>query len=643
MKRVLLGIALIIIISIGVAIFMFFAKYGHETEKLIEYNPSQTTYIYDRYGEKIANIFDGENRSYVEFEKIPPRVVEALLAIEDTIFFEHNGINPDAIMRAIIKDIKARKLVEGASTITQQLVKNTLLTREKKIVRKLKEILFALKIETELTKEQILERYFNAIYLGHGYYGIQTAALGYFHKSLRELSLKEIAILVGLPKAPSFYDPTKNYEPSLGRANRVLARMHALGWIDDNSYKISLKERPKVYDETLTQNRAPFVVDEVLRRASKLYPDIRTGGYTIETTIDLPLQKAGVEALRYAYDAAVKRADYNESAQKQLNGSLVALDPSTGAILSLVGGVDYRTSSFNRATQALRQPGSAFKPFLYQVALDFGFSGATQLVDIARTYEYESEDANKKWQPRNYGKDYKGLISLREALVHSKNLATINLVTDIGLGIMMKELKRYGFRQLPRDLSLALGSVTMSPLEFSGYYTLFSGAGVVSEPYLIKSINNDHNSWSFTQKSVDIVEREQAYIMTTMLQDVVKRGTGRKAKVAGVEVAGKTGTTNNSVDAWFAGYTPELQTVVWFGNDNNTPMYKNETGGRVAAPAFAYFNKKALELYPQMSRKFDVPENVRKVKYNGVMEYFTHKSPPPQGSDSTDTQESLLF
>jgi len=642
-KKFFLAVILLMLIAVVVATAMFVAKYGHKTEELAEYNPPQTTYIYDRNGKKIANIFESENRAFVEFDDIPPRVVEALLAIEDTTFFEHKGVNLDAIMRAIIKDIKARKLVEGASTITQQLVKNTLLTREKKIIRKLKEVVFAIKLEMELSKEQILERYFNVIYLGHGYYGIRTAAMGYFHKSLKELSLKEIAILVGLPKAPSFYDPTKNYEPSLGRANGVISRMYSLGWIDETSYKEALEERPKVYDETLTQNQAPYVVDEVLRRAQAIYPDIRSGGYTIYTTIDLPLQQIARDAMRYAYDLALKRTEYNESAKEQLNGALVALDPDDGAVLALVGGVDYTKSSFNRATQAMRQPGSAFKPFLYQTALDFGLSGATELIDISRTYEYESGDTNKKWQPRNYSRDYKGLITLREALVHSKNLATINMVTDIGLRAVISELKRYGFTDLPHDLSLALGSVTMSPLKFAGYYTLFASGGTIYEPHIIKNIDNKLNSWQATTTSKDVIDEAQAYIMTTILQDVVRRGTGRRAKVAGVEVAGKTGTTNNSVDAWFAGYTPDLETIVWFGNDNNTPMYKKETGGRMAGPAFSYFNTEALKLYPQMSRKFKVPINIRKIKYNGKDEYFTDTSPPPKPSNSATLQESLLF
>jgi penicillin-binding protein 1A len=635
--------------TLAVLLFVgyFVAKYGHETEKLVDYRPQLTTYIYDRNGEKIANIFKKQNRAYVRFDDIPPQVIEALLAIEDTTFFEHYGVNVDAIFRAIIKDIKAGRLVEGASTITQQLVKNTLLTREKKFSRKLKELIYSLKLESELSKEEILERYLNAIYLGHGYYGIKTAAEGYFHKPLNRLTLKEIAMLVGLPKAPSFYAPTRNYELSLGRANRVISRMHTLGWIDQEAFETAMTERPKVFDDTLTQNRAPYVVDEVLRRAAVLFPDIRTGGYSIFTTIDLNLQHAGSKALKDAHEQILARArldkDVNETRLEQLNGALVSMDPYSGEVLSLVGGVDYQKSAFNRATQAKRQPGSAFKPFIYQVALDLGYSGATELVDIARTYDYETEGSDKQWKPKNYERDYKGLMTLREALVHSRNLATINLVTDIGLSRMLRELSRYGFKGLPHDLSLALGSITLSPLELAGYYSSFAAAGVQVEPYLIQKIAREQVLYEAKPKKKRITSPQQAYLMTTILRDVVTRGTGRMARVRGTEVAGKTGTTNHSIDAWFAGYTPAVETVVWFGNDDNTPMRRSETGGRAAGPAFRAFNQTYLKLFPQAPRTFVKPDGVTEVKLNGRVEWFTETSPPPLEKRSAETDSGLIF
>lgn len=655
-KRTLLTLFILGLLSPFIILGYYLSAYDYDISSLVNYKPKQTSRIYDKNGEKIANIFDKQHRYYASFDEIPPRVVEALVAIEDTTFFEHSGVNFDAIFRAIVKDIKAGKMVEGASTITQQLVKNKLLTREKKLSRKIKELIYSFKLEHALTKEQILERYLNEIYFGHGYYGIKTAADGYFHKKLSDLTLKEMAILVGLPKAPSTYAPTKNYDISMGRANRVITRMHTLGWIDDATYQKALTENPVVYDDTLTQNKAPFIVDEVARRFRKMgINDLKTGGYKIYTTIDLKLQKVARQSLKYAYNLALKRIEkYKEKDEKelkvqdvnvsQLNGALVSLDSKSGDILALVGSVDYKKSSYNRATQGRRQPGSAFKPFIYQVAINLGYSGATKLVDIAKTYEYKKNGQEMKWQPRNYEKNYKGLITLREALVHSRNLATINLVNDIGLSQLLRELKKFHIKNLPNDLSIALGTMSMSPLELAQYYTSFSNYGIQVKPHLISSID-EGGSTIYKKQDISyyITSPTQSFIMTTILRDVVKRGTGRRARVKGIELAGKTGTTNNNVDAWFAGYSPTIETVVWFGNDDNTPMYHKETGGRVSGPAFADYFRNVLKFYPQIKRKFDVPKGIIEVNINGKKEYFSDISKPPRSEQEVDPEAELLF
>ena len=666
-KKIFITLILLGFLSpFGILAYYYF-NYDYDISSLTDYHPEQTSRIYDKNGEKIANVFAKKHRYYASFDEIPPRVIEALVAIEDTTFFEHPGVNFDAIFRAIIKDVKAGKMVEGASTITQQLVKNKLLTREKKLSRKIKELIYSFKLEHALTKEQILERYLNEIYFGHGYYGIKTAADGYFHKKLSDLTLKEMAILVGLPKAPSTYAPTKNYEISMGRANRVVTRMHTLGWIDDVTFKKAVAERPKVYNDTLTQNKAPFIVDEVARRFKKMgIKDLRTGGYEIYTTVDLRLQQAGRESLKYAYNLALKRIDkYKIKEQKelqkamqigdtefkvqdvnvsQLNGALVSLDSKTGDILALIGSIDYKKSSYNRATQGKRQPGSAFKPFIYQVAIDLGYSGATQLVDIAKTYEYEKNGKEMKWQPKNYEKNYEGLITLRNALVHSRNLATINLVNDIGLAELLRDLKKFHIKNIPDDLSIALGTMSMSPLQLAQYYTSFSNYGIEVVPHLISSIDKGNKTiYEKQEVSYYITEPTQSFIMTSILRDVVRRGTGRRAGVKGIELAGKTGTTNNNIDAWFAGYSPTIETVVWFGNDNNTPMYHKETGGRVSGPAFANYFRDVLKLYPQIKRKFDVPEGIIEVNMGGRKEYFSDISKPPRSQQITDPEEELLF
>jgi len=645
--KYLLWIISIIFTAIIIWLVFLYSQIRFDINKIVNYKPALTTRFYDKNGKLVANIFDKQHRIYITYDAIPSRIIEALIAIEDTHFFEHNGINSDAISRALIKDIKQRKLVEGASTLTQQLVKTMLLTREKKIIRKIKEVLLALRLETLLTKEQIIERYLNQVYFGHGYHGIRTASLGYFKKELDELTLKEMSLLVGLPRAPSFYDPTKNLRFSLTRANQVINRMKKLGWINEDEFKIAIDEIPKVYNESLTQNKAPYVIDEVFKQLKKDIPDIKRGGYKVDLTIDLDAQKIARDALRFGYERIKIRdmnSDTNESNSKTLNGAIIVLENDSGKILALVGGVDYKKSPFNRAIQAKRQPGSSIKPFLYQVGLNLGYSTATNLVDISRTYNYKSKNQIKKWQPKNYEKNYKGLIRFREALVHSRNLATINLVTDIGIDIIHKRLKFFGLKNIPYDLSITLGSFSISLLQMSKAYTIFSNKGIRVTPYLIKSItNHDGQKITFDNESKYITSSEQSFLMTSILKDVVQRGTGRNAKVKGLEIAGKTGTTNKNIDAWFCGYSPTIQTVVWYGNDDNKPMKRSETGGRSAGPAFAYFYKKWLKIHPEIKRTFDKPSGVYESYINGKKEFYTEISKLPKIEAEEDVRNNIVF
>ena len=654
MLKYFIGVIIAITLGVFAWVIILYSQIRFDTDTIVNYKPKLSTRFYDKNGKLVANIFDKENRVYVKYEDIPPRVVEALVAIEDTHFFEHNGINVDAISRAIIKDIKARKLVEGASTLTQQLVKTMILTRDKKIVRKVKEVLLSLRLETILSKEEILERYLNHIFFGHGYYGIQTASMGYFKKDLGELNLKEIAMLVGIPRAPSFYDPTRNPDFSLTRANQVVQRMYTLGWINEDEYTEAINFTPEVFNQTLTQNKAPYIVDHVIKELSADVKDIKYGGYKIDLTIDLDAQKIARDALRHGYDlikkrdeAYIKKNDQNitiDSKAQTLNGAIVVLENNTGKIQAMLGGVDYKKSSFNRATQSQRQPGSSIKPFLYQIALNLGYATNTNLVDISRTYKYESDgDEEKVWQPRNYEKNFKGLIPLREALVHSRNLATINLVTDIGIDVTYKKLLEYGFSEdIPYDLSITLGSIGISPLELSRIYTIFSNHGVQVKPYIITSItNNDGQKLNFEKEENILFAPEQSYLMTTILKDTVDRGTGRRARVKDLDIAGKTGTTNNNVDAWFCGYSPSIQTLVWYGNDDNKPMQRSETGGRSAGPAFSYFYKHYLKKHPELQRKFKEPLGMIKSKINGKTEYFTETSKLSDVKVKTKTEEIL--
>ncbi len=633
-------------IIVGLFAFMHFSnEVKLDADKLIHYHPEMTTRIYDRNGELIANIFKEKHRLYAPFEEIPPRLIEALVAIEDTVFFEHEGVNFEAILRALLKDIKARKLKEGASTLTQQLIKNTLLTSEKKLQRKIKEAILALKLETKLSKEQILERYLNEIYLGHGYYGVKTAALGYFRKPLHDLNLKEMAILVGLPQAPSKYDPTKHYDISMSRANTVLARMRELGWITEDEMQKYQALRPTVYNDSLTQNKLPYVVDQVLKDLQKIYPDIRTGGYKIYTTIDISLQNLAKEALRYGYGKILERGEGKEVDYSDLNGAMVVLENRTGEVLALVGGIDYQISAYNRATQSKRQPGSSFKPFIYQIALDAGYSLKSRLPDISRTFKYQDKDEEKEWQPKNYEKNFEGLITLHDALVHSRNLATINLVNALGLNYVHRKVTEMGFKNVPNDLSISLGTFGISPLEMSAMYTIFSNYGTKLTPILVKSVvDYKGNEKVYEAKKEEITAPEQAFLTTAILQDVIKEGTGRRARVKGLALAGKTGTTNEYKDAWFCGFSPELEVIVWYGKDNNKPMHK-ETGGKAAAPAFAYFFKNYFALHPETKTKFDIPVGVRVVRTKHGTDYFTKISKPPEETQTAPaaSENQLLF
>jgi penicillin-binding protein 1A len=637
------SIALVLIFAVALfAAFIYaYNEVKLDADKLINYNPPTSSIILDANGNKISYIFKGQHRLYATYDEIPGYLVEALVAIEDTRFFEHNGVNPDAIIRAALRNFKAGHKVEGGSTLTQQLVKNTILTNERSYSRKIKEAILSMKIENELTKEEILERYLNEMFFGHGYYGVKTASKGFFHKELDQLTLKESALLAGLMKAPSTYDPTRHYDKSLTRAGTILSRMHKLGWITKDEYLDAVKEIPTIYKDTLTQNIAPYITDEVVRRLKKEFKDIRTGGYTIHTTIDMKQQKIAREALRYAHKKIVKKR--GESLKNTtLNGAILAVENNTGHIKAMVGGVDYKKSAFNRASMMTRQPGSAFKPFIYQVALDIGYNPATELTDVARTFQYYSNGKRKIWRPKNYESNFVGFIKLREALVHSRNLATINLVTEIGVQRIFEKLKPLNIPHIPQDMSIALGNLGLSPVKMAQIYSAFANNGHMIEPKLISKVmarNGTVIYESKTQEITDFTTPEQAYLMTDILHDIVKRGTGRNAQVPGVEVVGKTGTTNKNVDAWFCGYSPTTEVIVWMGRDNNKPIGRGGTGGGTSAPAFSYFLKRLHKLYPEMPRKFTVPEGVYSMKDGVPTELYTENSPLPTQTASVNNPD----
>ncbi|MFW2586392.1 transglycosylase domain-containing protein [Aliarcobacter butzleri] len=657
MMKYIFGLALVLGLAVAGFLYDLYDQIKDDVDKVVNYSPKQSTQFFDKEGRLLANTFKDENREYVKYDDIPARVIEGLVAIEDTQFFEHWGINPDAISRAMIKNLKAGGFVEGASTLTQQLIKNLTLTREKKLMRKVKEALLAIRLETILTKEEILERYLNHTYFGHGYYGIKTAAKGYFNKDLYELSLKEIAILVGLPRAPSFYDPTRNLQVSLARANQVITRLDTLGWITKEQYEEAINETPTIHNQTLTKNVAPYAIDYAISQLINDVPDIIYGGYKVYLTIDLDAQEMANDSIKRAYEEALKRDleirknskdPDNNPYTKELNAAMITMESSTGKILAMVGGVDYNQSVFNRAFQSKRQAGSAIKPFLYQTALNEGYNPASQLFDISRTYNYTVGGVQKKWQPKNYGGNFQGIVTLRDSLTQSRNLSTLNLVTDVGVGVVTNDLKTYGFKDIVDNLSITLGSMSVSLVEFSEAYSTFANNGTQVKPYIVEQIvNKDGKSVTFEPQTKEINKPEQNYLMVSILNDVVNKGTGKRAAVEGIELAGKTGTTNDNIDAWFCGFSPSIQTIVWFGQDDNTPMRKSETGSTLAAPAFSYFFKKYLALHPEIPRTFTKPEGVYVGNFNGKDELYTDMSPLPDIDsqiliDQSNSNEEVL-
>ena len=632
-KKIIWFLFLTPLILLTVGVLYLYNSTRFDVEKLIYYNPPLTTQFFDRNGNLIANIFGKENRLYANFDEIPGAIIETLIATEDTNFYEHHGFNPEAIIRALIKDIKAGKKVEGASTITQQLVKMIYLSREKKIKRKIKELFIAIKVEQILSKNEIIERYLNQVYLGHGYYGIKTASEGYFHKPLNKLTIKEIAMLIALPKAPSYYDPTKNYNQNIVRANAILKRVYDLGWISEKEYKKAIFEKPTVYNTTLTRNIAPYVVDMAIAELKQTYPDIKTGGYKVVLSIDLEIQKIAKEALKWGYERLREKFNINNPT---LNGIIITLDSKNGDILSAVGGVDYTKSNFNRVIQSKRSLGSAIKPFVYQIALNIGYNPATKIPDISRTYKIiDSQQQDKYWKPQNYEKNTLGLITLRKALIHSRNLATINLASLVGLDTIINGLYKFGFNKVPENMSIVLGSFGITPLKIAEEYTLFSNYGSKVKPRFALELENKRKNLKvkFPIRQDDIISPSQSYLMISILKDVVKKGTGRNAKVKNIEIAGKTGTTDNFRDAWWCGFTPETTTIVWFGNNDNSPLGKHMSGGMVSAPVFKKFYTEYLKLHPEIRREFPVPHNVKEFVINGKRELFTKKSPPPLKND----------
>ena len=741
-----------ILILLGILIFSILWKYSNDIPDykfLKSYKPPVSSKVYSRNGELVAD-FSKEKRVFVPYNAIPKNVINSFLSAEDKNFFSHPGVDAKGVLRAVINNISnimSSKRLEGASTITQQVAKNFLLTNEVSLNRKIKEAILAFRIERALSKERILELYLNQIYLGSGAYGVAAASLEYFDKSIRELNYSEAALLAALPKAPSKYNPYKDKDLAKFRRNLVLKNLYENNYITSewleklSNQEIKLKKKQKIYLED-----AQYYIEDVRKNVieSLTYDKVYKQGLNINTPIDLDLQKIATNSLRsglISYDqrkgwrGALINKPYNSNWHKDLdkykleksinwklaivkklnkfsaivetidkddgvieykdiswtkkefnqllkigdiiyvkqikdkkyslqqlpkiNGGIVVMDPYTGRVLALNGGFSFKKSEFNRATQAKRQPGSAFKPFVYALALENNYTPTSLVLDAPLVLD--QGDDLKLWKPENYGKKFYGPSTIRTGLEKSRNLMTVRIAQDLGLDKIINYSKKLSIYENPEELlSISLGSAETTLLQLTSAYSVFVNGGKLVEPVLIDRIqdsegntiyNNDKRSCvncdaisylsddypELKNKYIQIFSEETAYQMTSILEGVVQRGTAKKLRDLKLNIAGKTGTTNNNTDTWFIGFTSNLLVGVYVGMDSPTPLGKFETGSKTALPIFKNFIKNSVkksEARPFKAAKDTImmvvdPSTGQKAKFtskNTIIEVFKKKN-----------------
>ncbi|MFZ5641754.1 MAG: transglycosylase domain-containing protein [Bacillota bacterium] len=586
--------------------------------------PNLPSYIYDKDGNMVTSIFV-ENRVPVQLDQVPPQVRKAFLAIEDVRFYDHGGLDIKRIIGAAVADVKAGYAAQGASTITQQLAKIAFLNPEKSLKRKIQEAAIALQLERKYTKDQLFEMYLNRIYFGEGAYGIQSAAQVYFGRPVSELELHEAALLAGLPKAPNNYSPYKNPEAALKRRNVVLRQMAENNFASEAEVAAAM-EKPIELTGTKARNMDkypyPYFVDFVTDKLLAKYGEhkVYKGGLKVYTTLDPAIQAVAEKTLADKKNYPKSKPDKNGVVQPQ--AAVVVLDPHTGHIKALVGGRDHSQKlQFNRATDAYRQPGSAFKPVVaYAPAIENGKSPGTSVEDLPLKV------GSKEF--KNYDGQYHGIVTYRTAVTHSYNIPAINVLKDTGITKSINFAKKLGItsfvsskdnaKRNDENLSIALGGLTkgITPLELAGAYGAFANKGVYVEPVAIIKVTDRNDllldETDFKPKKKVAMKQTTAFLITDLLQSVVKRGTGTRAALGKRPVAGKTGTTSDYKDAWFAGYTPELVGVVWMGQDDPVPLReangRGVTGGSFPAKIWKEVMGKALKDTPV--KEFESPDGL---------------------------------
>lgn len=583
LRRIRLFIALCLVVFAGLGFGYIFAAYQSLPAVGNNMRPAVSSQVFDSHGRLITTLHSDQNRLPIDINKVPQNLQNAFIAAEDNRFYEHIGIDPIGIFRAIFANLTNRGIAQGGSTITQQLAKNAFLSQEQTLKRKIQEAMLALEIEHKYSKKEILEMYMNQIYFGQGAYGIQTAAKTYFNKDVNELTLTQCAMLAGLPKSPNYYSPFNNLNEAKKRKNVVLDQMVKYGYVSaaeaedakNQDLGLSKSHQSKEADEY-----ASFI-DYVSQQVAKKYGDdaLYKEGLKIYTTMDVDKQHAAVRAMR---NLPNNYTDENGLTQPQ--AAIVSIDPKTGHILAMVGGRGQ--DSFNRASMAVRQPGSAFKPFVYLTALQHDMTPDTTMNDQPVTYG--------NWSPKNAGGSYSGTMTLSDALAHSVNTIAVQLADQVGTKNIIANAKKMGITTLDAkddNLAMALGGLTkgVTPLEMASAYGTFANKGVHVKPTAIVKILDrngnvleDASTLEKEETKTRVMSEQEAYEMTTMLEGVIDHGTGTAAAI-GRPAAGKTGTTDDNKDAWFVGYTPDIVTAVWIGDDTGSHSLGEIYGGTIPA------------------------------------------------------------
>jgi penicillin-binding protein 1A len=734
----LAGFGLICTLILGLVIALAYPNLP-SLGALTEYQPKIPLRIYTAEGVQIGE-FGEERRAIVSIADVPPALKNAIIAAEDERFYEHAGIDYVGVLRAAYANLVAGGRRQGASTITMQVARNFFLSSEKTLTRKLYEALLAFKIEHSLTKEQILELYINQIYLGQRAYGFAAASQIYFGKALDKLTLSETAMLAGLPKAPSLYNPIANPQRARQRQQYVLRRMSDLELISAAQYEEAIKAAVRPRREVSEYSvHAEYAAEMVRQAIAEQYPDdVYTHGFRVYTTIRKADQEAAYSALRKGVmdydrrsgyrapeafvelpavpedddydDALAEHPDNDEllaavvlsadarqvqaalrSGEKislsgeglkfalraldpkappqkrirrgaiirvvqdapgkpwqitqlpEVEAAFIALDPQDGAVRALVGGFDFGRNKFNHVTQAWRQPGSSFKPFIYSASLEKGFTPATVIADEPVVLEAE-QTGSQRWEPKNYDGKFEGPMRMRTALVKSKNMVSIRILEAIGPRYAQEYVTRFGFEpeKHPPYLTMALGAGSVTAWQMGRAYSVFANGGYLVQPYFILKIVDDRghplalaNPRRAGDESLRVIDARNAFIMDNMMQDVTRVGTAaRAARLGRSDLAGKTGTTNEFVDAWFAGYQPSLVAIAWLGFDQPRTLGKNQTGGVVALPMWVSYMEKTLQGVPEMPRT--APPGVVSVPVLGMHgegktapEFFYREAVPP--------------